>query len=80
MAWQVQEAKQKFSELVQRAVDEGPQIVTRHGREVVVVISAPEFHRLTGRKPDFKQFLFSAPYFDELELERSADLPRDVEL
>ena len=48
MAWQVQEAKQKFSQLVQRALEEGPQVVTRRGEEVVVVLSAEEFRRLTG--------------------------------
>jgi prevent-host-death family protein len=48
MRWQEQEAKQKFSELVQRAVDEGPQTVTRHGREVVVVLAATEFAASPG--------------------------------
>jgi len=48
MKWQVQEAKQRFSELVQRALDEGPQTVTRHGDEVVVVLSKREYLRLTG--------------------------------
>lgn len=80
MPWQVQEAKQKFSELVQRALDEGPQVVTRRGEEAVVVISAREFRRLTGATPDFKEFLLSGPDFSVLDLERVRDLPRDVEL
>ena len=42
MAWQVQTAKQRFSELVERAVTEGPQIVTKHGRETVVVLDVDE--------------------------------------
>src|SRR5579883_2137590 len=50
MQWQVQEAKQRFSQLVQRAIDEGPQVVTRHGRDVVVVVAADEFRRLTSNK------------------------------
>ena len=37
MQWQLQEAKAKFSELVQKAIDEGPQTVTRHGKDAVVV-------------------------------------------
>jgi prevent-host-death family protein len=78
--WQVQEAKQKFSQLVQRALDEGPQMVTRRGEEVVVVVSANEFRRLTGNKPDFKDFLLSGPDLSALDLERVRDLPRDVEL
>ncbi|MHB8619500.1 MAG: type II toxin-antitoxin system Phd/YefM family antitoxin, partial [Chloroflexota bacterium] len=51
MSWQLQEAKQRFSQLVQRTLDEGPQVVTRRGEEVVVLISATEFQRLTGRVP-----------------------------
>ncbi|MBG0817621.1 type II toxin-antitoxin system prevent-host-death family antitoxin [Planomonospora sp. ID82291] len=45
-AWQVQEAKQRFSEVVRRATDEGPQIVTRHGEEV-----AEEWGRLNAVRP-----------------------------
>ncbi|HLH24575.1 MAG TPA: type II toxin-antitoxin system prevent-host-death family antitoxin [Chloroflexota bacterium] len=80
MQWQVQEAKQRFSQLVQRAIDEGPQVVTRHGRDVVVVVAADEFRRLTSNKPDFKEFLLSGPDLSALDLERVRDLPRDVDL
>lgn len=80
MTWQLQEAKQKFSRLVQRALDEGPQVVTRRGEEVVVVLSAEEFRRLTGSAPDFKEFLVSMPDLDALELERDRDLARAVEV
>lgn len=80
MAWQVQEAKQKFSQLVRRALDEGPQIVTRRGEDVVVVLSATEFRRLSESKPDFRDYLLSGPDLSVLDLERSADLPRDPEL
>jgi prevent-host-death family protein len=80
MLWQLQEAKQKFSQLVQRALDEGPQVVTRRGEEAVVVLSAEEFRRLTGSKPDFKQFLLSGPDLSALEMERAEDLPRSIEL
>ena len=81
MAWQVQEAKQRFSEVVQRAIDEGPQVVTRRGREAVVVVSAQEYHRLTGTKPEFTAFLLSGPDFSPLALEqeRQRDLPREVD-
>ena len=46
--WQLQDAKARFSELVRRVRDEGPQHVTVHGRDEVVVISAAEFRRLRG--------------------------------
>jgi prevent-host-death family protein len=80
MDWQLQEAKQKFSELVRRAVDEGPQPVTRHGETVVVVVSIDEYRRLTSSKPDFAEFLLSAPDLTPLDLKRETDLPRGVDL
>ncbi len=84
MSWQLQEAKQRFSELVRRAEREGPQVVTRHGEEVVVVVPAEEYRRMKeregGKKMDFKEFLMSAPDFSVLDLKRPRELPRDVEL
>ncbi|GGK88080.1 hypothetical protein Ppa06_53150 [Planomonospora parontospora subsp. parontospora] len=79
-AWQVQEAKQRFSEVVRRATDEGPQIVTRHGEEVAVVIDVAEYRRLKGDTPDFARFLLTGPdWDDDVEFPRSRDLPRDVD-
>lgn len=80
MDWQLQEAKQRFSELVRRTLEEGPQIVTRHGEEVVVVVPAQEFRRSQQVAPDFAEFLLAGPDFELLDLERSGRLPRDVEL
>lgn len=81
MSWQLQEAKQKFSELVRRTVEEGPQTVTRHGEEIVVVVPAEEFRRLTGDKPSFKEFLMSAPEgLEHIITERPPDdYPREVD-
>lgn len=80
MTWQVQEAKQRFSELVQRVLDEGPQVVTRRGQEVAVVVSTEEYQRLTGRVPDFKEFLLAAPELGELDIPRDKTPARTVEL
>lgn len=86
MAWQLQEAKQRFSELVRRAEREGPQVVTRHGEEVVVVVPAEEYRRLKeregGKKMDFKEFLMSAPEgLEHIIVERPRnDYPREVDL
>jgi prevent-host-death family protein len=83
MVWQLQTAKQKFSELVERAVSDGPQVVTKHGREVVVVVSIDEYRRLSEKRPSFKKFLLEAPpEFDALApyLEREDDYGRDIEL
>jgi len=79
MPWQLQEAKQKFSQVVQRALDEGPQVVTRHGETVVVIVSAGEYQRLTGSKPDLADFLLYGPDLSVLDLERAPDLPREID-
>ena len=80
MSWQVQEAKQRFSALVRKAIEEGPQTVTRHGEDVVVVLSVREYQRLTGDRPSFKDFLLAAPDLSQLDLRRDQDMPREVEL
>lgn len=82
MSWQLQEAKQKFSELVRRTLEDGPQVVTKHGEEVVVVVPAEEFRRMGEKKPDFKEYLMSAPEGLELIIpERPQnDFPREVDL
>ncbi|MBA2414895.1 MAG: type II toxin-antitoxin system prevent-host-death family antitoxin [Geodermatophilaceae bacterium] len=79
MSWQLQEAKQRFSELVRKAESEGPQVVTRNGREVVVVVSAEEFHRTREPKMNFKEFLMPGPDFDLLDIERAEDMPREID-
>lgn len=80
MAWQLQAAKQHFSELVERARRDGPQVVTKHGKEAVVVVSVEEYRRLRGGGPSLVEFIRSAPDFGALELERAQDRGRDVEL
>ncbi|MGH2880380.1 MAG: type II toxin-antitoxin system Phd/YefM family antitoxin [Solirubrobacteraceae bacterium] len=79
MAWQLQAAKQHFSELVERAHGEGPQVVTKHGKATVVVVSIEEYQRLRGQ-PSLVEFIRQAPSFDLLGLERAPDAGRDVEL
>ena len=80
MPWQVQEAKQRFSALVRQALEEGPQTVTRHGEEVVVVLSAQEYRRLTGGRRAFRDFLLAGPDLSPLDLRRDRDMPREVDL
>jgi prevent-host-death family protein len=77
--WQLQEAKQRFSELIKSVEAEGPQIVTRHGHEVAVVITMAEYRHLRNDKEeeDFKAFLQSAPGVG-LEISRPAEFPRPV--
>jgi prevent-host-death family protein len=80
MRWQLQEAKQRFSELVRHARADGPQVVTKHGEEVAVVVSIEEYRRLTDELPSFKELLIAAPDLDALDLDRSRERARVVEL
>jgi prevent-host-death family protein len=80
MRWQLQEAKQRFSELVRHARAHGPQVVTKHGEEVAVVVSIEEYRRLTDELPSFKEFLLAAPDLGALEIERPREPARIVEL
>jgi prevent-host-death family protein len=80
MRWQLQEAKQRFSELIRHALADGPQVVTRHGEEVAVVVSIEEYRRLTDELPSFKDFLLAAPDLDALDIDRSDERARAVEL
>ena len=78
--WQVQEAKQRFSEVVRSARSDGPQFVTKHGDEVAVVLDIREYRRLQGGTRDFKHFLRSGPELDGFELSRSRDVGRPIDL
>ncbi len=80
MAWQLQEAKQRFSEVVRRALEDGPQVVTRHGEEAVVIVAAREFEALKGSRPDFKEFLRQAPDLKRLKITRDRRPARKVTL
>jgi prevent-host-death family protein len=61
MEWALQDAKNRFSELVQRARHEGPQIVTLRGARTAVVLSAETFDRLTADRPTLVDHLLSGP-------------------
>lgn len=80
--WKLEDAKNRFSELVRRALKHEPQLVTRHGRKAVVVLSAEDYERLTGA-PNLRDFLRDSPFADalaggDLDLDRSRDADRDI--
>ncbi|MFW6209065.1 MAG: type II toxin-antitoxin system Phd/YefM family antitoxin [Spirochaetota bacterium] len=77
--WSLQDAKARFSELVNVCLESGAQVVTRHGREAVVVMPADEYRRLTAAKQSLREFFVAAPRV-ELQVERSQDTGREVEL
>ncbi len=79
--WQLQDAKSKFSELVERAMAQGAQIVTRRGKKAIVVLPYEEYERLTQPKESLSQFLLNSPFAgSELEIERDKSLPRNVDI
>ena len=59
--WQLQEAKSRFSEVVDLSLKEGPQMVTRRGEEAVVILAADEYRRLSGLTPRLIDCLLNAP-------------------
>jgi prevent-host-death family protein len=72
MRWQIQQAKARFSEMVERACKEGPQTVTRHGKAVAVLVPAEEYRRLRAGGKSFKELLAAAP-LKGVEISRSRD-------
>ncbi|HSO27170.1 MAG TPA: type II toxin-antitoxin system Phd/YefM family antitoxin [Anaerolineales bacterium] len=78
--WQLQDAKNRFSELVDKTLDDGPQIVTKYGRPVVVVVSFDTYKALT-RPGSLSEFLLLSPLAGaELNIERDHSLAREVDL
>jgi prevent-host-death family protein len=82
MKWQLQNAKNKFSQLVQEAQKGDPQIVTRNGKPVVYVIDYDRYHDLlAAERPDKKEVLRHRPHKElELDSKRSKESGREVEL
>ena len=79
MEWNLAEAKNKFSELVNRALSEGPQKVRRR-KDVVMVIDIHEYERLKGMHGTFKDYLLTGESFVGLDLKRDTSLERDIKL
>ncbi len=80
--WQLQEAKNRLSEVVRKASEEGPQIITLRGDDAVVVVAASEYSKLTQRpKSSLVDFFRKSPLGGvALDLTRSRDVGRRVEL
>ena len=89
MKWQVQQAKQRFSEVLRAAETDGPQIVTRHGEEIAVVMDIGRYRELTGSGTSFTSYLLGwggkygdefAEVLEEVVRERKNDRPREIDL
>jgi prevent-host-death family protein len=79
--WTLADAKARLSQVVDNALKQGPQVITRHGRKAVVVVAAEEWERRTQRKGTLADFFAASPLRDSgLEIERSKDGPREIDL
>ncbi len=80
--WALQDAKNKFSRVVNEALTQGPQYVKRRGVDTVVVLSVRDYEKLTSQKPSFTDFLLSIPKIvnDADPFERQHEYPRELDL
>jgi len=80
--WQLQEAKNKFSEVVEEALNHGPQLITKRGVEAVVVLSYAEYRQITAAQKKLSDFFRESPLVEvELDLERdTSEIPDDMTL
>jgi antitoxin Phd len=83
-SWQLQTAKAQFSEVFRRTRSEGPQRITRQGKEAVVMVAEEEYQRLTDKSRQPKslvEFFRQSPLVGlELDFERDRSTAREVEL
>jgi prevent-host-death family protein len=80
MSWRLADAKNRFSELVNRALRGEPQVVVRR-RDAVVVVARRDFQKLAGERMSFKQFLLGkGPSLRGLDLRRDKSPMRNVKL
>ena len=79
--WQLQEAKNRFSEVVRKASTEGPQTVTKHGKDSVVVLSIEDYQKLERPKTSLVDFFRTSPLASvELDTKRDKSNDRDISL
>jgi prevent-host-death family protein len=81
-SWQLQEAKNKFSRVVENAVNDGPQIITKRGVEVAIVLSYAEYQKMVASRGKLSTFFRESPLVDiELDLARDkSDARKDFDL
>ena len=79
MVWKLADAKNKFSKVVDMALEEGPQKVTRRD-QAVVVVALNDFERLSGKVPGFKEYLMKAPSLKGVKLKRDHSKVRGIDL
>ena len=82
MSWQLQDAKNKLSQVLQQAKSSGPQVITVRGRETAVVLSTEDYqHLLQQNNGNIVDFFQQSPWADiDIDVSRVKDFGRDVEL
>jgi antitoxin Phd len=79
--WQLQEAKNRLSEVVRKARTEGPQVITLHGEDAAIVVSTKDYQKLARRKGRLVEFFRKSPLVGvDLDLRRSRDTGRKIRL
>jgi antitoxin Phd len=80
--WQLQEAKNKLSEVIEEAIHQGPQVITKRGVEVAIVLSYQEYQKMFSAQQKLSTFFQTSPLAEvELDLSRDkSDARDDVEL
>jgi prevent-host-death family protein len=79
--WQLQEAKAKFSKLVDEALESGYQTISRNGKPVAILISKKDFEEYLHSKDNIIDFFMKAPYPEvELDIQRDKDTGREIDL
>ncbi len=80
-SWQLQDAKAKFSFLVEQAQNGEVQVVTKHGKEAVVLMSVDQYNQIIGRQKDFVSFFRESPLMNSnLDLTRDQSPDRGINL
>jgi prevent-host-death family protein len=74
--WQLQDAKNKLSEVITRALTQGPQLITKHGEKTVVVVAYAEYEKLRKSQVKLSEFFHDSPLAG-LDLQRDKSLPRE---
>ena len=78
--WQLQEAKNKFSAVIDKALSDGPQMVTRRGVETVVILSAEQYRELIKPKLGLVDFMRRSPLKGiDLNLDRDKGFSREID-
>ena len=78
--WQLQDAKNKFSEVVEKAQKNGPQVITKRGIETVVIMSVKDYQKLTRPKTNIVEFFRKSPLRGvDIDITRDKDYGREVD-